>query len=396
VYYLHTLFDYSKGKPIPWATSVYNTESKDHKFFVLYMPGTGLNLLKVEKRARAIAKLLISGEKISVNDFKAHIDALDIQPTLKANVYSRPVLDLSVPILSGSAEEKQKNAKSKCLQAIVEAKKAGPELWQKIEARAHIAYSMIEKRGVWDGVYLRHPYITTHTVSGRANSTEPNIFGFPKDEIVEPLNKTHSCFLHFDWIAADIRAAAVLSGDQEMQDAFNDSDPYNYMADQLNKDREECKIIILKSLYSLDWDQPYLSLYPKFKKWISASAQSMRTKGYTTSILGRKFYLANSTKATQAEKERSVFNAGLQGTIAHAMQRTMGRLMEHFPDHVLFDRYDSVILTCDRASVMPIVDEVSKIMFRPFEGVLKSNPTFPLEVSVGPKWHKWKSFKVIR
>jgi hypothetical protein len=50
----------------------------------------------------------------------------------------------------------------------------------------------------------------------------------------------------------------------------------------------------------------------------------------------------------------------------------------------------------DGAEIKAVIDIIAPIMLYPFEGVLDSNPSFPLEVSIGKKWKKWKLHKIYR
>ena len=384
---VHTIFDYKWPTPWPLATGVYNTERKRFTYIDLYRKGPATDLLVVQKRIDAL-KHLVENKKVSINDFGAHIRAFKIPSLLNYDVYSRPEVT-DVP-------ETEKDFKKAILLAIKKVISDGTPVWQKIDGKAQVVYSMMEKNGISDGVKINKPIFDMHTFSGRSRSRGFNVHGLGDKGIVYPRSPMHGVFIQFDWIAADLRAASILAEDKILQNFFEHSDPYARIAEELNEDREYCKILMLKSLYSLNYDAPELRFYKKFTEWIESSVAKLKRDGYLTSILGRKFYLSESKHAESIKRERSVFNATVQGTIAHAMNFTMARTAQKFPTNILLDQYDSIILTCDRPSVTMLIEEVGNIMLRPFNGVLKDDPTFPVRVSIGPAWRKWKPIKEFR
>jgi DNA polymerase I-like protein with 3'-5' exonuclease and polymerase domains len=191
-------------------------------------------------------------------------------------------------------------------------------------------------------------------------------------------------FICCDWISADIRVAAAISGDEELNESFIKSDPYTAMAEGLDLPRKECKIAFLKSIYSLDVESPILELFPTLHKWMVGQIAEMRAKRTLSTPLGRPFKL-------DSRDEKSVFNAVLQGTVAHAMQSSLCQ-MEHARDHLLAETHDSIIFSCRRGLIPHIVKAATDAMLRPLEKL----PRFPLRVYIGKAWKKWKLYKEFR
>jgi DNA polymerase I-like protein with 3'-5' exonuclease and polymerase domains len=179
--------------------------------------------------------------------------------------------------------------------------------------------------------------------------------------------------------------AAAVSGDKELNATFEKSDPYTVMANDLEIDRDECKIAFLRAIYSLDAESPILELFPTFKEWMYDQIYRLSSDGFLQTPLGRKFKLGS-------RDEKSVFNAVLQGTVAHAMQSSLSRMISLLGEHLLTETHDSVVLV-GRPGIIPhIVKAVVDIMFEPLERF----PTFPLRVYVGKVWKKWKLYKEYR
>jgi DNA polymerase I-like protein with 3'-5' exonuclease and polymerase domains len=122
----------------------------------------------------------------------------------------------------------------------------------------------------------------------------------------------------------------------------------------------------------------------------------MDTQGYLTSILGRKFYVHGDNEQQILESRRQVFNAQMQGSVAHAMQNSLVRIHKKYPNCILTELHDSVVLCCKSPMAPQLIKDVSAIMLRPFDGLLENNPVFPLRVSVGNKWRNWKELRVYR
>ena len=186
-----------------------------------------------------------------------------------------------------------------------------------------------------------------------------------------------------------MRMASILSGDKEMQNSFVDSDPYTKMAADVGVDRKECKITLMKAINSMDYNDPALDYYPTMKEWMKKCSDNFETNQYLESILGRKF------KMEEGRSKLSAFNACMQGSVAHAMQNTIYKVVNEFPQHAICEIQDSIVLACDKSMVNHIVSKVGETMYRPLD-MLDSNPTFPVKVSIGLKWRQWKKMKEIR
>lgn len=379
--WVHTLFDYSKTPPRPLISAI----SKDGKINIipLYIPGTGATLSSVNNRLKSIGKM-ISADESSVNDYKSHIQAFGVVPNEK--ILCRPEINRLDAITNVDAA-------SKILTDEINAAIAHKaQMWQWVMAESHIVYNALEERGVTDGVDILKPIYSTDTFSGRSKTMNYSIQGKNADDIIMHVDPNYNYFVCFDWIAADIRVASILSKDKAMIDSFIESDPYTVMAKDLGMERDDCKVPFLRTLYSLAVDDPILDYYPTFKTWMRTCLEKLNTDKYLTSILGRRFEI-NGVDRT----DKSVFNAMIQGSVAHAMQRAISLLHRQFPQFLITEVHDSVILACDRSSVSTVIDVGLEIMTHPFVGGLVGEKiVFPTRVSVGREWRKWQKVKEAR
>ena len=265
--------------------------------------------------------------------------------------------------------------------------------YHKIMANASVVYQSMEENGILHGFVHVHPKWSLKTYSGRSKTTGFNIQGTTNNDHVTAVDASEdSVFVHFDWICADIRIASLLSNDLKLIESFESSDPYVYMRDEMangsNISRDECKLMLLKAINSMNFRSVALNdVYSTLGEWIASCKNKIKKDGgYLETILGRKF------KSKYAKNDLSVLNGAMQGSVAHAMHLVVRKVWEIFGDKLVAEVHDSLVIVVenDPQKIKHVIDIVTTIMLNPFEDVLEQNPRFPLSVSVGKKWKKWK------
>jgi hypothetical protein len=267
-----------------------------------------------------------------------------------------------------------------------------PEMWQPIISNAQLVYQYLGAKGVTDGVKILRP-IYGLTFSGRSKTQGFNIQGATDSDIIKHVDVMNNTLIHLDWIAADIRVAGLMSADHRLNESFIASDPYTYMAKELDHaevTRDKCKQELLSSLYALNPDNPTLDFYGDLQRWMKDHSKLIKANGYAESLLGRKFWIA------PGRSDKSVFNAIVQGSVAHAMQLTLYRLFRAMAGYLITEIHDSVVLACEATRAGEVIKKAVSIMRCPFEGVIEENPVFPVRVSVGVDWKQWQLYKVFR
>jgi hypothetical protein len=272
-----------------------------------------------------------------------------------------------------------------------------PQAWESMLAKAHMVYAHMENRGVSDGLDVVHPIYSTETFSGRSKTTGFALQGQGEESTIRSVVDGHSLFVHCDWSAADARVASLMSGDKEMEMAFQHGDPYativkKFRSHGIIEDREQVKKEWLRVVYSMDVESAVLSYFPTMRKWMVQQSEHLKKHGWLESIMGRRFKVEDHAEGGE-RGERAVFNAILQGSVAHAMHATLANLADRYPDNIFAEIHDSVVLTCSPAEVEKVVNGVEEIMSYPFKGILESNPKFPVKISLGNEWKKWLKVK---
>lgn len=388
--YIETLFDNSYRNPKPLVTGILNSSNpNDIAIIDLWLPSKNMSIEKAEMNTQRFLKdIILEADSFSINDWKTHINSLELLPW-NYDVFCRP---------SSNINDKKVAPQELVKRKLIESYKNNPSSnWQKVLAKAHTVYAHIEKNGISNGIDKLYPIYSTDTFTGRSKTTGFVLQGQNEDSLVLPY-EGHSWFVHFDWTAADTRIASLLSKDPVMESIFQTwGDPYAIMiqkkkAQGIPTNRTEIKKEWLRTLYSMDSNSALVSYFPQFKKWMEQQINTIDRFGKLTSILGREFKLSDHPDKDQHGK-RAIFNAVLQGSVAHAMHSTLYKVCEKFPKNVFTEIHDSLIMSCSENEIEKIIEGVGNIMSRPFSGIINDNPVFPIKVSVGKQWKKWKEVK---
>ena len=358
----------------------------------LYLKDSKKNIKDIKSDIEKIRNLIlkVNDKKIPIitDCFRNLIDALALP--LDIRIYN--VYDMHLHSKSTSKEENEK-----VIEQLIDVK---TKKYQKVLSNSSIVYADLENRGLLFNFSKVNPLWSQDTFSGRSKSTGFNIQGFSEVRFIHTISSIDTdILLHFDWICADIRVASIMSSDHNLAKSFKKSDPYTYLMNILNTERqkqgltdrftrEECKIIMLKSINSLDHRSlVFLEAYPELGDWI----RSVSDSDSCDSMLGRTFSVSE-------EKSRlSVFNGVMQGSVAHAMQNVIRQIWEKLGNKLVCDIHDSIVISCspERVEIKAIIKLVSEIMLNPFNGLINGEHLFPVKVSVGKKWRSYKVYKSI-
>lgn len=393
--YAYALFD-TKRRPI--AVGYTDSTTTEKVIFNIYGKGCGTTRYEAEQNIKSFAKIMsdeiANDVEIHTTDFKAILNAFRIAQIqgLNYSVYDH-CWDCVLNIDSGKSAQKIVSAMLDRLRG------AKPTPWKRVFANAAVAYQSIEDRGVTVGYVPAKPIWWQNTYSGRSKNTVVNIQGIDGSDILtHPQFTDNAIFVYFDWLAADLRVAAELSGDEKLLDTFANSDPYTELSRMLTNEtgtysRDDCKLSLLKAINSFDHEHVTVrEIFSKVGEWLYESKQKLDTDGYLQSILGRRFYLSKARN----NNPLAVLNGMMQGSVAHGMQSVTKRIWDKFGDKLLVEIHDSVAMVTTPESLRSTIRDVAKIMTRPFDGLLDNNPYFPVKVSIGDKFREWKPLKIYR
>jgi hypothetical protein len=371
-----TLFDYSHKPPWPLISLVVDGVSRP-KFHIFYLPKTGIKLGQIRENITQF-KSLFDGP-VLLNDMKSHIQAFDVD-------YSDDLYDMCLPRLKGG--DNPKHYLVDIAKVVVRMK---PAAWMRLAAQVSFVYQHLENRGVRVSLRRMHPRYSLETYTGRSKCLDFNVQGASEEYDIRPSDVDDFYFVHFDWVAADIRMASFMSGDKQMELSYRKSDPYTDLTEFLNDadfTRDKVKVEFLKSFYSLNFESPIFGPYPDFRREMIRRKEFLDLNGYSLSVLGRRFLFSKDKLST--------FNAQFQGSVAHAMHASLVKIAGLYPDNLLTEMHDSIVLYCPRSSIPDVIEDVIDIMYDPLKGLCDPSPVMPVKVSIGRKWKRWKLLKVYR
>ena len=349
----------------------------------LYLPGRSIyNIERSVSKLRCwLEKLLVSDKILVTNNFKSILHGFDLPlPKNKLRVF-----DLFLPLPTTVPRTFEDAAK--IVNGTIELMhKRKLQYWQYIAANAAVVYESLERRGILAGLMPQCPKWSQRTFSGRSKTTGFNLQGTSdEDYISDPRGSQSDWLINFDWRAADIRMAAILSGDELLARISTETDPYTKLAMAVGGSRDECKFRLLRAINAIQTDDSILEAFPTMRRWMSECKEDLEDGRAVTSILGRRFF--------DAARPRSAFNATMQGSIAHAMQLTIRRIWE-LDFRLLVETHDSVTVACNKDLLKYVIRTIANLMCRPFKSILKNDPVFPVRVNIGKEWCKWKPYRL--
>lgn len=263
----------------------------------------------------------------------------------------------------------------------------------------------------------------TVTVTGRISSTNPNLQNIPirtddGREIRRAFIPDEGCLLmSADYSQIELRLMAEMSGDPDMVAAFREGvDIHRATAAKIYKmpleevsdrERRNAKTANFGIIYGISafglserLDIPraeakmlidgYFETYPRVKEYIDESVESARTRGYVTTVMGRKRYLSdiNSRNATvRSYAERNAVNAPLQGSAADIIKKAMIEISREMKTRGMRSRM--IIQVHDELVFNVVPDELpalQQLVTRLMEGAYSGKVALEVASGVGANW----------
>ena len=156
------------------------------------------------------------------------------------------------------------------------------------------------------------------------------------------------------------------------------------LAAQLGIPREEAERYI----------RGYFERYAGVKRWLEATVEEVRRRGYTLTLDGRRRPIPDiSSKNANARSfaERTAVNTPLQGTAADLIKRAMIRvdallLERRMQTRMLLQVHDELVLECPPEELA----EASRLLKQTMEGVVKLKVPLLVDIGHGANWRDAK------
>ncbi len=260
--------------------------------------------------------------------------------------------------------------------------------------------------------------------TGRLSSTDPNLQNIPvRTEIGRQIRQAFvaepgNVLLAADYSQIELRLAAHMADVPTLKEAFAAGEDIHArtakeMFGEVTRDtRARAKTINFAILYGISrWGlagrlevepdeaqamiDTYFQRFPGIQRYIMETLESVRERGYSETLFGRKTWFPRIKSSNQAERqgsERAAINAPIQGTSADIIKRAMARMMPALREaglgHVrmLLQVHDELVFELPEGDVeaaAPIIREVMAIAAQP--AVTLSVP-LGVDIGTGANW----------
>jgi DNA polymerase-1 len=267
-------------------------------------------------------------------------------------------------------------------------------------------------------------YSLTGAQTGRLSSTEPNLQNIPirtetgrqiRDAFVAELGNV---ILSADYSQIELRIAAHMADVPQLRDAFAaGEDIHSLTATELfgevNRDtRGRAKTINFAILYGISrWGlagrlgvtadeaqemiDRYFERFPGINRYIAETLETVRDKGYTTTLFGRKTHFPRIKSKVQHERqgaERAAINAPIQGTSADIIKRAMVKMGPALDRaglarcRMLLQVHDELVFELPESDVEAAKPVIRDVMAAAAEPAVKLSVPLGVEVGAGPSW----------
>ncbi len=258
------------------------------------------------------------------------------------------------------------------------------------------------------------------TATGRLSCQNPNLQNIPvrteegrKIRTAFIPEKAQTSFLAADYSQIELRLLAHLSEDPTLIEAFHQGEDihaftaslvYGMPLTEVTKQmRYAAKAVNFGILYgqgsfglSKELGIPttdakafidtYFARYCKVRDYLEFCIESVRQKGYSLTLLGRKRPIPeiNSKNSfIRAAAERLAVNTPLQGTAADLIKKAMIQIHQTIPaGQMILQIHDELIFETPDDQIESLSEKVRKIM----EGVMQLKIPLVVDISIGKNW----------
>ena len=264
----------------------------------------------------------------------------------------------------------------------------------------------------------------TVAATGRLSSSDPNLQNIPiRTEIGRSIRKAFvpgtkgSLMMSADYSQIELRVMAHISGDEAMIEAFRNKEDIHTTtaakvfgvgaADVTKEMRRKAKEVNFGIMYGigpfglsnrLEISQSeakeiitrYFERFPNVKQYINETISSAKSRGYVSTLLGRRRYLPDINSPNQNVRqnaERQAINMPIQGTSADMIKLAMIHIHDALDKARLSSR---MILQVHDELVFEIrkdeEEEMRKLVTKHMQQSLKLNVPIEVDIGVGKNW----------
>ena len=260
--------------------------------------------------------------------------------------------------------------------------------------------------------------------TGRLSSNEPNLQNIPvRTEIGRQIRDAFvaepgNLLLAADYSQIELRLAAHMADVPALKEAFAAGEDIHArtameMFGHVDRDtRGRAKTINFAILYGISrWGlaarlgvsadeaqamiDRYFERFPGIQRYIHETLESVRERGYSETLFGRKTWFPRINSRNQAERqgsERAAINAPIQGTSADIIKRAMARMMPALQEaglgqvKMLLQVHDELVFELPEADVGAARPVIELVMATAAEPAVKLSVPLGVEIGTGLSW----------
>ncbi len=260
--------------------------------------------------------------------------------------------------------------------------------------------------------------------TGRLSSTDPNLQNIPiRTPIGRQIREAFvpeegNVILAADYSQIELRLAAHMADVDALKDAFEKGeDIHNRTAQEMYGDvtrdtRAQAKTINFAILYGISrWGlagrlgveadeaqamiDRYFERFPGIKNYISDTLMSVRERGYSETLFGRKTWFPRISSKNQTERqgsERAAVNAPIQGTSADIIKRAMARMLPALRDaglpdvRMLLQVHDELVFELPEGDVAKASPVIERVMAEAALPAVELSVPLGIEIGTGASW----------
>ena len=270
---------------------------------------------------------------------------------------------------------------------------------------------------------IRTSFNQTVTATGRLSSTEPNLQNIPiREKLGRELRKVFvsepgKLLIDADYSQIELRILASVSGDEKLISAYRDSAdihrstaaavfkvPENEVTGELRSRAKAVNFGIVYGISSFglgtglnisrkeaeEYIKSYFETYPGVKKYLDNAVSEAGTKGYSTTIFGRRRpipELSSSNFMQRSFGERIAMNSPVQGCAADiikiAMLKVYKRLKAEIPSaKLLLQIHDELLVEAEEKDA----EAVKRIMQEEMQSAADLPVVLEVGTAIGGSW----------
>ena len=260
--------------------------------------------------------------------------------------------------------------------------------------------------------------------TGRLSSNDPNLQNIPiRTEIGRQIRDAFvaapgNVLLAADYSQIELRLAAHMADVPALKEAFAAGEDIHSrtameMFGTVDRDtRGRAKTINFAILYGISrWGlagrlgvsadeaqamiDRYFERFPGIQRYIHETLESVRERGYSETLFGRKTWFPRIGSKNQAERqgsERAAINAPIQGTSADIIKRAMARMMPALEEaglgHIkmLLQVHDELVFELPAGDVDAARPVIERVMATAAEPSVKLTVPLGVEIGTGLSW----------